>query len=321
MEQITEEFRQLAGQYGNTEIDFDNLRAVTTAQWMLESGYGQSQLARQYLNFAGLKWRPEMASFASPVTYEAHDGADQYCKFDTLAKFIAGYWHFIDRPPYVGWRNHAGSAEDFIGFIGPIYTPTHLYAETVLKLLPSAAGLLAAAAGQPVTAPPPGTSEPFPKPLIKQFIQSPNYNSRNGAQIRRLVLHCTTSRSVMGTIAHFQNPASKVSAHYVIAQNGDIYQMVQDADAAWHALSANAESIGIEHSAESGDQLTPQQEASSIALLRWLVGAYKLRWEDVDGHRFTPGNIGATECPDHLFGEASAAAVRSWVDTKARPAH
>ncbi|NJR67064.1 MAG: N-acetylmuramoyl-L-alanine amidase, partial [Leptolyngbyaceae cyanobacterium CRU_2_3] len=34
---------------------------------------------------------------------------------------------------------------------------------------------------------------------------------------------------------HFLNAASEVSAHYIIDKNGDIYQMVKDADKAWHA--------------------------------------------------------------------------------------
>ncbi len=319
MAPITQEFRELVSLYLTTDMEFKDLRAVTVAQWMLESGYGQSQLARQHLNFAGLKYRPEMKDFAESVRYEASDGPDKYCKFASLARFVAGYWHFIDRFPYRGWRNHANSAETFIRFIGPIYTPTQLYAETVLRLLPTAISLMAELGGETDGGPPTGTSEPYPKPPIKEFIESPHHNSRNGAQIRRIVLHYTTGRAVAGTISWFLNPVSKVSAHYVIARNGDIYQMVREADAAWHARSANAESIGIEHSAAPGDQLTPEQEASSIALLRWLVGAYKLQWHNVDGHRFTPGNIGATACPDHLFGDATAEALRTWVDTKAKP--
>jgi hypothetical protein len=318
MPEIDPRFRDLAKLYGKTAIDFPHLRAVTLAQWMLECGYGQSQLARQHLNFAGLKWRPEMKDFASPVDYEAHDGKEKYCKFASLEKFVGGYWRFIDRAPYNGWRNHGGSAESYIRFIGPIYTPTHLYSETVLKLVPSAALLLAETGGEAIAGPPAGTSEPFPKPPIKEFIESPNHAGRNGKQIRRIVLHYTTSRNVQGTIAHFLNPAAQVSAHYVIARNGDIYQMVRDSDAAWHARSANAESIGIEHSAQQGDTLTPEQEASSVALLRWLVSTYKLKWDDIEGHRYVPNNN--TICPDHLFGDDTPEALRAWVNTKVKPA-
>lgn len=326
MAKMTDMFRELVSIYRKTPIEFENLRAVTVAQWILESGRGDSGLAREYLNFGGMKYRPEMKPYASKVEYKASDGVDEYCKFATLEDFIAGYWAFLDRAPYKGWRDHTDTPDHFIKFIGRIYTPTGGYAEAVLGLVQEASAALAGsngaaaehasdgAAAGPI---PPGTSEPFPKPPIKKFIQSPHFNSRNGARINRIVLHYTTSPNVDGTISWFQDPRSKVSAHYVIARNGDIYQMVRDADSAWHARSANAESIGIEHSAGLDDQMTPEQEASSIALLRWLVGVYKLRWEDVDGHRFVPGNN--TDCPGHLFGEASEAALRTWIERKARP--
>ncbi|WP_156679397.1 glucosaminidase domain-containing protein [Sphingomonas profundi] len=118
------------------------LRAVTLAQWLLESGRGTSALAREHRNYAGLKWRAEMAPFASGVTYAAHDGADAYCRFPSLAAFIAGYWAFLGRAPYAGWQDHAGSAEAFIRFVGPIYTPAPGYADKVLALLPEATALL-----------------------------------------------------------------------------------------------------------------------------------------------------------------------------------
>ena len=161
-----------------------------------------------------------------------------------------------------------------------------------------------------------GTSEQPPKPLIKQFIQSPNYSSRNGERIRRVIMHYTTSRNVNGTIKHFLNPASRVSAHYVIGRDGSIFQMVRDSDKAWHAKAANADSIGIEHSAAPGDQMTPAQELSSIALVRWLLSEYKLPKTAIHGHKYTPENAGTTNCPDHLFGAASEAAVDAWVRDK-----
>jgi hypothetical protein len=36
-----------------------------------------------------------------------------------------------------------------------------------------------------------GSSNPHAKPVIKQFIQSPNHSCRNGARIDKIVLHCT----------------------------------------------------------------------------------------------------------------------------------
>lgn len=130
--------------YKGEDIRHPQLRAVTLAQWMLESGRAKSRLARDFYNFGGIKWRPEMAAYATKARYEAHDGEDYYCKFATLESFINGYWAFLNRSPYSGWESHVASAEEFINFIGPIYTPTRKYAEKVLKLLPEAEALLSA---------------------------------------------------------------------------------------------------------------------------------------------------------------------------------
>lgn len=143
---MTPHFQALVKFYATEPIRHSALRGVTLAQWMLESGRGESQLAQQHLNFGGLKWRQEMSGFASPVNYTAHDGVDVYCKFATLESFVNGYWRFLQRSPYTGWEEHVEHAEDFIGFIGPIYAAKPDYAERVLALLPEANQLLAAAA-------------------------------------------------------------------------------------------------------------------------------------------------------------------------------
>lgn len=260
-----------------------------------------------------------MQGLATPVNYHAHDGDEQYCHFDSVEAFIPGYWHFLDRAPYAGWRDHAGTGVDFIRFIGPTYTPTGGYAAVVEGLIPEAQALLGMPdqpddAGLPTRDHFHGTSEQPPKPAIADFIASPNISSRNGERIRRIIMHYTTSRNVQGTIAWFQNPASKVSAHYVIGRDGKIYQMVRDSDKVWHAKNANADSIGIEHSAAPGDAMTAEQTLSSVALVRWLLSEYKLPKTAIHGHRYTPENAGTTDCPDHLFGSASESAITQWVD-------
>lgn len=133
---------RLAQIYSGEPIRHPSLKAVSLAQWMLESGRATSELATLHYNFGGLKWRPEMAAFATRILYQAHDGLDAYCKFATLENFIAGYWGFIGRSPYSGWETHIDSPEQYIRFIGPIYTPSPSYADDVLALVPEARGLL-----------------------------------------------------------------------------------------------------------------------------------------------------------------------------------
>jgi hypothetical protein len=310
MPPYTEKFRELALAYGTSEIEFPQLRAVTLAQWILESGYGRSDLAEDHLNFGGLKWRREMEGFAEPVDYLAHDGEEKYCKFASIEAFIAGYWRFMDRAPYEGWRGHADDPERYIRFIGPIYTPTALYAETVIGLIPKATALLGQVGAK--DAPKlPGTTAPMKPPT--EFVQSPNRSSRNGAAIKRIIMHYTTSRNADGTISWFKDPVSQRSAHYLVARTGKIYQMVSDNEKAWHARTANRDSIGIEHSAAPGDTLTDEQARASAALLRWLLAEYHLPKSAVTGHRHTPENLGSTDCPHSLFGERSEEALRAWV--------
>lgn len=152
---------QLAKKYKRTDLgkifsslnvdvnpeEFDDLKEVTLAQWILESGWATSPLAQQHNNFAGLKWRDEMRGYATPVTYRAHDGEDEYCKFENIDKFIEGYWRFLMRSPYRGWNDHTSEAREFIQFLLNCgYTTNDTYENTVVdKLVPRAIELLSAA--------------------------------------------------------------------------------------------------------------------------------------------------------------------------------
>ena len=228
-----------------------------------------------------------MAGFATPVEYQASDGPDSHCKFDSLAKFIGGFWRFIYCAPYNGWRNHAESSEDFIRYIGPIYTPTHLYAETVLNLVPSAMALAAEVAGNVPAGPPPGTSEPYPKPPIKQFIQSPNYNSRNGDRPpHRPALHHQPERRRHDLRVSIAKVAS-LGALRDRAKRRHLPRCAMPTPPGMPVRRTPSSSASS--TARHRRLATPPQEASLIALLRSLVGTYKLRWGQVDGHRFTPG--------------------------------
>jgi N-acetylmuramoyl-L-alanine amidase len=162
-----------------------------------------------------------------------------------------------------------------------------------------------------------GSSNPHAKPVIKQFIKSPNCSCRNGASIDKIVLHCTEG-SLASALAEFQKADGRqVSAHYVIDRNGDIYQMVSDSDRSNHCMGANQNSIGIEHVASETDSLTAAQAVASVALIRWLLQQYHIPRTNIFGHDFAPGysRPGGTSCPDRLFGPVhSQATVAAWVE-------
>lgn len=158
----------------------------------------------------------------------------------------------------------------------------------------------------------PGTDEPFKKPDVTWVEGCPNQESRNGTKIKRIVLHYTTAEEPEGSISWFKNPKAQVSAHYIVDRRGKIWQLVLDANKAWHAYGENADSIGIEHCATKGERLTDAQESATIALQRYLCSTYKLDPRlAITAHRFTPHNIGQTDCPGSLW--LSQVELANWV--------
>ncbi|CAN0494705.1 unnamed protein product, partial [Discosporangium mesarthrocarpum] len=88
---------------------------------------------------------------------------------------------------------------------------------------------------------------------------SPNHDARLAADgsaqpVDMLVIHYTGMEPADRAIAWLCNPASKVSAHYLIDQAGAVTAMVAEDRRAWHAGVAwwrghgdiNARSVGIE---------------------------------------------------------------------------
>jgi len=108
------------------------------------------------------------------------------------------------------------------------------------------------------------------------WVTSPNYSSRNGTAISALVMH-TVQGSYAGCISWFQNTSSQVSTQYVVkSSNGQLCQMVLEANKAWHVGSANSYTIGYEHEGYVDDPqwYTEAMYQSSAALSRDICAAY-----------------------------------------------
>ncbi|MFB3080073.1 MAG: N-acetylmuramoyl-L-alanine amidase, partial [Lysobacterales bacterium] len=84
---------------------------------------------------------------------------------------------------------------------------------------------------------------------------SPNFDKRPAAVGPRvLVLHYTGMESTQEALERLRDPASHVSAHYFVLEEGGVFQLVDEAMRAWHAgvshwrgeHSINDISIGIE---------------------------------------------------------------------------
>lgn len=84
-------------------------------------------------------------------------------------------------------------------------------------------------------------------PAIWNPAPSCNFSSRNGTAISAITIH-TIQGTYAGAISWSQNCSSSVSYHYVVrSSDGQVTQMVLEANKAWHVGSENPYTIGYEH--------------------------------------------------------------------------
>jgi N-acetylmuramoyl-L-alanine amidase len=84
-------------------------------------------------------------------------------------------------------------------------------------------------------------------------LPSPNWDERDAA-VEFLVLHYTGMPDAQAAIALLRAPEAKVSAHYVVDEDGTIYALVPEDKRAWHAgisswrgrRALNGASVGVE---------------------------------------------------------------------------
>lgn len=153
------------------------------------------------------------------------------------------------------------------------------------------------------------TGEQPEYPRASRFVSAHerNFRRRSGTRtIRRIVIHITDgNRSINGPISWFRNPEARVSAHYIVGQDGEVVQMVRHDDVAWHAGSANGDSIGIEHVASRRRDIFPTDDeyCASAALVRWLCRQYGLPLDrdHIVGHREADTRTTHTGCPDSAW--------------------
>jgi N-acetylmuramoyl-L-alanine amidase len=126
---------------------------------------------------------------------------------------------------------------------------------------------------------------------------SPNFGPRrDGLTPDAIILHYTGMQSAEAAELWLCDPASEVSSHYLVHEDGRIVQMVREADRAWHAgkcswrgrTDINSCSIGIEianpgHPFGYPDFPEPQIDAV-IALCRGICERHDIAPERVLGH-------------------------------------
>jgi hypothetical protein len=132
-------------------------------------------------------------------------------------------------------------------------------------------------------------------------IPQSNYTAgREGGSVQLIVDHWTV---VMfeGAIRRFKDPASRLSAHYVIKQDGRIAQLVSEDDTAYHAgtYPVNLRSIGIEH--EAGPAMNPTDALYTASAQLHLEIARRHGLDLAVGGTVLPHRaVVPTECPGTL---------------------
>lgn len=131
--------------------------------------------------------------------------------------------------------------------------------------------------------------------LVHREVPSPNWNDR-AEPISMVVLHYTEMLSPDEALTRMCDPASEVSAHYLISEQGEVVRLVPEDKRAWHAGVAywrghtdiNGLSIGIEldHPGHKWGyrEFSEAQFEALVPLLARIVGDYDIPRANVVGH-------------------------------------
>lgn len=124
---------------------------------------------------------------------------------------------------------------------------------------------------------------------------SPNFDART-APPSMIVLHYTGMKTGEEAIARLRDPEARVSAHYVVEEDGRVFRLAPEERRAWHAgvsfwrgrRNVNGDSIGIEivnPGHEWGYRAFPEPQVAAVIE---LVGDIRTRWtiedRDIVGH-------------------------------------
>jgi N-acetylmuramoyl-L-alanine amidase len=161
---------------------------------------------------------------------------------------------------------------------------------------------------------------------------SPNHDARPaGGIVDMLLLHYTGMTSGEAALARLTSPDAKVSAHYLIEEDGAIWRLVAEDRRAWHAglsfwagrRDMNAHSIGIElvnPGHEWGYRPFPEPQMAALEdLARDIMTRHPIRPEFVLGHSDVAPQ--RKEDPGELFDWArlAQAGIGIWPDFGTEP--
>jgi N-acetylmuramoyl-L-alanine amidase len=119
---------------------------------------------------------------------------------------------------------------------------------------------------------------------------SPNFSPR-AQNIDYIILHYT-EMNFQDSVQRLMDPEYSVSAHYVINEDGMIYQLVSDDKIAWHSgvsywrgqEKLNQNSIGIELVNLGNHDFAKPQVSSLVKLIKFLMQKYNISRNNIIGH-------------------------------------
>jgi len=103
---------------------------------------------------------------------------------------------------------------------------------------------------------------------------SPNFDERQ-LPVSMIVLHYTGMPDAEGALNRLRSPDAKVSAHYLVDEQGEVFQLVDEEKRAWHSgrsywrgiTDVNSASVGIEvvnPGHEFGYRQFPDEQIASV---------------------------------------------------------
>jgi len=156
-----------------------------------------------------------------------------------------------------------------------------------------------------------------------------HWSGREGQIPRWIILHGTAGFTRAADVAgFFAQQATEASAHYIIGRDGEVFQCVNEEDAAWangpisgpsgtsgdgvhhdawwdSGINPNLVTISIEHvkpHTDNSDQLTPAQKLASFALIKDICSRWPIPMRQADknggitGH-FSMDPVNRSRCP------------------------
>lgn len=117
-------------------------------------------------------------------------------------------------------------------------------------------------------------------------MSSPNQSSRGSHTPTLIVIHGDAGKSDAGTVSWIMSEQARVSYHYLVGRDGEVYRFVDEAEKAWHAGkstfhgeevagSVNPISVGV---AFANDGQEPYRDVQYVEGGKLVAGICK-RWQ------------------------------------------